>query len=84
MGYQLSILKLPAFTGWMEITFRGPTPIDVPLEFRARLDRRDERKLHMSASAYVRDSRQLIAEAAATFIVIPIERFVPSSDVAPQ
>ncbi|MGD9702871.1 MAG: PaaI family thioesterase [Ilumatobacteraceae bacterium] len=79
MGYQLSILKLPAFTGRIEITYRAPTPIEVPLVFRARVDAREERKLHMSASAHADDGRVLIAEATATFIVIPLERFVPGS-----
>lgn len=79
MGYQLSILKVPAFTGRIEISYRAPTPIDVPLVFRARVDVREERKLHMSASAHTRDGQVLIAEASATFIIIPIERFVPGS-----
>jgi acyl-coenzyme A thioesterase PaaI-like protein len=78
MGYQLSILKVPAFTGRIEITYRAPTPIEVPLVFRARVDAREERKLHMSASAYA-DGGMLIAEATATFIIIPLERFVPGS-----
>jgi len=77
MGYQLSILKVPAFTGRIEITYRAPTPIGVPLVFRARVDEREERKLHMSASAHADDGRVLIAEATATFIIIPLERFVP-------
>jgi acyl-coenzyme A thioesterase PaaI-like protein len=77
MGYQLSILKVPAFTGRIEITYRAPTPISVPLVFRARVDAREERKLHMSASAHTDGGRVLIAEATATFIIIPLDRFVP-------
>ena len=38
---------------------------------------REERKLHISATAHTRDGLELIAEATATFIVIPIERFMP-------
>lgn len=79
MGYQLSILKVPAFTGRIEITYRAPTPIDVPLVFRACVEAREKRKLHMSASAHADDGRVLIAEATATFIIIPLERFVPGS-----
>ena len=79
MGYQLSILKGPAFTGRIEITSRAPTPIEAPLVFRARVDAREERKLHMSASAHADGGRVLIAEATATFIIIPLERFVPGS-----
>lgn len=77
MGYVLSIHRLPAFTGRLTITYRAPTPIGVPLVFRASLDRREERKLHISATAHTRDGLELIAEATATFIVVPIERFMP-------
>ena len=76
MGYLLSIHKVPAYTGRLAVTYRAPTPIGAPLVFRAGLDRRDERKLHMSATAHTRDGLELIAEATATFIVIPIERFM--------
>lgn len=76
MGYQLSILKVPGFTGRMTVTYRAPTPIGVPLVFRARLDSREDRKLHVSATAHTGDGQELIAEATATFIIIPIERFV--------
>lgn len=79
MGYQLSILKVPAFTGRLEITYRAPTPIEVPLVFRARVDAREERKLRMSARAHADDGKALIADAIATFIIIPLERFVPGS-----
>ena len=57
MGYQLSILKVPAFTGRIEISYRAPTPIGAPLVFRARVDAREERKLHMSASAHADGGR---------------------------
>jgi acyl-coenzyme A thioesterase PaaI-like protein len=77
MGYVLSIHKVPAFTGRLAITYRAPTPIGAPLIFRARLDRREERKLHISATAHTLDGLELIAEATATFIVIPIEHFMP-------
>lgn len=77
MGYVLSIHKVPAFTGRLTVSYRAPTPIGAPLIFRARLDQREERKLHISATAHTRDGLELIAEATATFIVIPIERFMP-------
>lgn len=77
MGYVLSIHKVPAFTGRLTISYRAPTPIGVRLVFRARLDRREERKLHISATAHTHDGLELIAEATATFISIPIERFMP-------
>jgi len=75
MGYQLSILRVPAFTGRLSVTYRAPTPIGVPLEFRARVEGRDERKLHLAASAYL-EGGELFAEAEATFVVVSVERMM--------
>ncbi|MGY6501056.1 MAG: PaaI family thioesterase, partial [Acidimicrobiales bacterium] len=84
MGYVLSIHKVPAFTGRLTVTYRAPTPVGEPLTFRARLDRHEDRKLHISATAHTRDGDELLAEASATFIVIPIERFMPTPSEAPE
>lgn len=84
MGYQLSIVKVPAFTGRLTVTYRAPTPIGVPLVFRARLDSREERKLHISATATTRDGGALIAEATAVFVIIPIGRFMPGLTEVPE
>lgn len=80
MGYQLSILKVPAFTGRLSVTYRAPTPVGVPLVFRARLEGRDDRKLQLAASAFGEDG-ELLAEAAATFVVVSLERMLASRDV---
>ncbi|MHB2028557.1 MAG: PaaI family thioesterase [Acidimicrobiales bacterium] len=79
MGYQLSILKIPAFTGKITVTYRALTPVGVPLVFRARFDRREGRRLYLSAMARTRDNGSLVAEASATFIVISIDRFLRNS-----
>lgn len=73
MGYQLSILGEPAFTGTLTVAYRAPTPMGVPLVFRAWSVGRDGRKLSIAADAHHGD--KLIAEAEATFITIPLERF---------
>jgi len=79
MGYQLSILRVPAFTGRLTVTYRAPTPIGVPLEFRARVEGRDERKLHLAASALL-EGGELFAEAKATFVVVSVERMMAGRD----
>lgn len=76
----MSILKVPAFTGRLSVTYRAPTPVGVPLVFRARLEGRDDRKLQLVASAFV-EGGDLLAEAAATFVVVSLERMLASPDV---
>jgi hypothetical protein len=73
MGFVLSIACTPAFTGRLTVTYRAPVPLGVPLEFRARLTRRDGRKLLMAGEA--RRGETLLAEAEALFIAVDPERF---------
>lgn len=75
MGYQLSIVQVPALTGRLTVTYRAPTPIDVPLVFQARLEGRDDRKLQISATAHTA-AGDLLAEAAATFVVVSLDRML--------
>lgn len=73
MGYQLSLLRVPAFTGRLVVSYRAPTPMEVALEFRARVARATDRKLEMLATATTVEG-VLVAEAEATFVVVPVER----------
>lgn len=84
MGYQLSIVKVPAFAARLTVTYRAPTPIGVPLVFRARVDQQLGGKLYMSAVAHTRGGHDVIAEAEATFIVAPIGQFMPGLAEAPR
>lgn len=68
MGGVLGIIHELAFTGWLKVTYRNPTPLHVPLECRAWLEHRNGRKLSLRSE--VRDGDQLIAEAEALFIVV--------------
>jgi len=68
MGGVLGIIHELAFTGWLKVTYRNPTPMHVPLECRAWLEHRNGRKLALRSE--VRDGEQLIAEAEALFIVV--------------
>jgi len=73
MGFVLSIACTPAFTGRLTVTYRAPIPLGVALEFRARLTRRDGRKLHMAGEA--RHGDTVLAEAESLFVAVDPERF---------
>ena len=66
LGFVLQIHGIPGFTGELSVRYEAGTPIGRPLEMRARLDRREGRKLFMSADLWDGDRR--LATATATFI----------------
>ena len=73
MGFVLSMLQTPAYTGRLTVSYLAPTPLAVGLEFRARLRVRDGRKLWIDGEALVAGTR--FAEAEGLFIAIPYEEF---------
>ncbi|NNH70642.1 PaaI family thioesterase [Nocardia uniformis] len=64
---------LPAVTAQLNITFSQPIPLGRPLLLRARLDRREGRKLHITARVEL--DGQLAATAEALFIVVAADHF---------
>jgi acyl-coenzyme A thioesterase PaaI-like protein len=72
LGYLLTLENTPGFTGELTVRYHAPTPIHQPLEFRARLQRRDGRKLHTVAQARVADGPDapVVASAEAVFIAV--------------
>jgi acyl-coenzyme A thioesterase PaaI-like protein len=73
LGYLLTLIQEPGFTGELTIRYHAPTPIGQPLEFRARIDGREGRRVATSAEATA--DGQVVASATATFVVIDPERF---------
>lgn len=73
LGYLLSLERMPGFTGELTVRYLAPTPIDIPLTFRARVTGRDGRKLFTAAEALV-DGRR-VATAEAVFIGVDPSRF---------
>ena len=73
MGFVLSMLRTPAYTGRLTVSYLAPTPLEVDLEFRARLRERDGRKLWIDGEAIADGVR--FAEADGLFIAIPLEQF---------
>lgn len=60
-------------TGTLEVVYRKPVPIGVPLRVEGRVDRVDGRKVFVSGQAYSGDT--FVAEATATFIEVPLTHF---------
>lgn len=73
MGFVLSMVQTPAYTGRLTVSYLAPTPLATPLEFRAHVRNREGRKLWIAGEALVRGER--FAAAEGLFIAIPIERF---------
>ena len=73
LGFVLSIVRTPAYTGKLVVSYRAPTPLGVELEFRGRLRSRHGRKLTMVGEA--RQDGLLIADAEALFISVDPDHF---------
>jgi acyl-coenzyme A thioesterase PaaI-like protein len=73
LGYVLQVHRHVAFTGTITVRYERPTPLFVPIVYRARLDRIEGRKLFMTADCWHDDLR--IAGATATFIAVDIAQF---------
>lgn len=75
LGYLLTFLKQPAYTGELTVRYLAPTPIDAPLRFRARVVTIEGRKIDAEASAHRvddagRTAGDPVATATARFIAI--------------
>ena len=77
MGFVLSMVQTPAFTGRLTVSYLAPTPLGVDITFRARLVSREGRKLLIGGEACHGDTR--FAEAEGLFISIPPDRFAAGS-----
>jgi acyl-coenzyme A thioesterase PaaI-like protein len=75
LGYLLTLVRQPAFTGELTVRYLAATPIGQPLVFRGRLDRHEGRKLWTSAQAT--SNGEVIASAEALFIAIDQDRLRP-------
>jgi acyl-coenzyme A thioesterase PaaI-like protein len=73
LGFVLSIVRTPAYTGKLVVSYRAPTPLGVELEFRGRLRSRHGRKLTMVGEA--RHGDEVIAQAEGLFISVDPDHF---------
>ena len=67
-GYVLRIAQTAAFTGTLTVRYHKPTPMEVPLTFRARLVGREDRRLFITADCH--HGEILISSCEATYITI--------------
>jgi acyl-coenzyme A thioesterase PaaI-like protein len=73
MGYVLSLLRTPAYTGRLTVNYRAPVQMGVELTARARLVERTGRKLRMTSE--LTHEGIVVGDAEGLFVAIPPERF---------
>lgn len=69
LGFVLQIHHRVAFTGTLSVRYENPTPLFVPLVYRARLAREEGRKLYLTGDSWDGDKKLVSAEAV--FISVP-------------
>ncbi len=73
LGMAQSLSGQAGFTGTLTIRYRSPTPLYEKLEFRARVDRVEGRKIFTSGTCYA--GERLTSEAEGIFITVDRARF---------
>ncbi|MEZ5343173.1 MAG: hotdog fold domain-containing protein [Acidimicrobiales bacterium] len=66
-GYLLAQERRVAFTAWIRVDYKAPTPIGEPIVYRAWVDNLEERKL-LAAGDCLDESGQLLATCKALFV----------------
>jgi acyl-CoA thioesterase FadM len=74
-GFLLFVVGELAVTRSLQVEYLRPVRLEVPYVFTAGLDRRDGRELHLTAQLHQPNGRE-VAQAAALFMVVPVEHFV--------
>lgn len=73
-GFVLYSVGEPGVTRHLGVDYLGPVLLGTPYEFRARLDRRDGRKLFLSAEG-TDEAGKVVVKAEALFIVVGLTHF---------
>lgn len=74
LGYLLYVIREPGVTRRLEVDYVKPVLIGVAYDVRARIDRRDGRKVFVSCEGTGPDGVRAFA-ATGLFIVVPLEHF---------
>ena len=85
MGQALFVAGHSAMTVSLEVRYRAPTPLGVPLAVRANVDRREGRKLFVAAQVAVDGT--VTAEARGVFVQLTsanVARIFPTNRVPPE
>ena len=73
LGFAQSLTGAPGMTARLEVRYRRPTPLHMPLQLEATVDRIDGRKIVATAS--MRCDGEITAEAEGLFISVDPARF---------
>ena len=76
------LVRQPAVTGKLETSFLAPVPVGTTLFIQSEIVGQDGRKIYCRAEGRIgSDEGQLAVEAAAIFVIVPMEHFI---DNAPE
>jgi acyl-coenzyme A thioesterase PaaI-like protein len=82
LGKLMWLVRQPAVTGRLETSFLAPVPVGTTLFIQAEIMGQDGRKIYCRAEGRIgSDEGPLAVEAAAIFIIVPMEHFI---DNAPE
>ncbi|MEY2679006.1 MAG: hypothetical protein RLZZ160_84 [Actinomycetota bacterium] len=82
LGKLMWLVRQPAVTGKLETSFLSPVPVGTTLFIQAEIAGQDGRKIYCRAEGRIgSDEGQLAVEAAAIFVIVPMEHFI---DNAPE
>jgi acyl-coenzyme A thioesterase PaaI-like protein len=76
LGYLLTLLQQPGFTGELTIRYLAATPMGQRLQFRGRVVGRENRKIWTEGEALDADG-EVVARATAIFIAVDASRVRP-------
>ncbi len=74
MGYLLHVIREPGVTRRLQVDYLKPVLIGTPYDVRARVDRREGRKVFVSCEGTGPEGVRAFA-ATGLFIVVPLEHF---------
>lgn len=77
LGKLMWLVREPAVTGKLEISFLAPVPVGSTLLINAEITGQEGRKIYTRAEGRIgSDDGVLAVEAAAIYIVVPMEHFI--------
>ena len=77
-GLLASWYRFPCVTGRLFVHYRRPVPINTELLVRARVD--DERSRRIYVSGELGDGDEILAQARAAFVHVPLEHFLATPE----
>lgn len=77
-GFTLYLVGEPAVTGHLSVDYLAPVLVNTPYELRARLDRREGRKLFLIAEG-TNEAGTVVVRADAIFVIVGMSHFADAS-----